>query len=40
MTSAHVDVGVDVAALLVSALTAGFVSGTPTTCRSSIGGSS
>ena len=39
MTITRVDVGVDVAALLASPLTAELVSDTPTTCRSSIGGS-
>lgn len=39
MILARVDVGVDLAALLAWALTAGFTPDEPTTCRSSVGGS-
>jgi hypothetical protein len=40
MIYAHVDFGVDVAAPVALALTAGFALDTPTTCRTSPGGSS
>lgn len=40
MIFARVDVGVDLAALLTWALTGGFMSVAPTTCRSTLGGSS
>ena len=40
MTTSRVDAGVDLAALLVWAPTGGYMPDTPTTYRSSIGGSS